>query len=321
MKDATTSPARRSACRSPRRRVAAWSSAALAVALACTLVPAAASAADTSATATASAALKVNPALRKLLPAAIIKAGKVRVASDMPFPPYEYTENGRLTGMEYELGQDLGQLLGVKFVFMNQPLAGVIPGLAANKYDIAMSAMADIAARRKQVDMLDTFQAAQGWLIRKGNPDKIKTPSDLCGKPIAVSQGGYSVIIVQELNKLCARRKLPAAKALTYSTQSATYLAVKSGKAATTVNDGGALLYLAKTVDKGNTYGAVLMHGITPPAYFAAAVSKAPALSGMAVALKKATQYLIDHGQYKALLKKYGLSFMALNRIRINGKL
>src|SRR5690349_7361582 len=66
----------------------------------------------------AGAAVTKDTALHDALPDAIKKSGTVRVATDVPYAPFEmFVAEGEpeLTGLDYDLGQALGAKLGVKF--------------------------------------------------------------------------------------------------------------------------------------------------------------------------------------------------------------
>ena len=95
----------------------------------------------------------------------------------------------------------MGKQLGVKFEFHNGTFDGLITGLRSKRYDIAMSAMSDTKDREKGVDpdtgkkvgrastSSTTSTAGTSILVKKGNPEDIKSLDDLCGKTIAIQRG------------------------------------------------------------------------------------------------------------------------------------
>ena len=105
--------------------------------------------------------IKKDPALHAMLPDAIKKAGKVRVATDVPYPPFEmFVKEGEsaLTGLDYDLGQALGGRLGVTFAYTPQKFDGIVPAIQAGKFDAAMSAITDNKERQQVVDFVDYSQ-------------------------------------------------------------------------------------------------------------------------------------------------------------------
>lgn len=263
----------------------------------------------------------VNEHLRELLPQKLRDAGVVRVASDIPSPPFEfYDDDGKLVGVEYDLGQAMAKLLGVEFDFIKQPLAGALPGMKAGKYEIAITGAADVASRRESADMIDILNSTQGWLVAKGNPKGIADADDLCGLSIATSQGGYSATIAEMVSDRCEDNGLPPITKKEYSEQSSTFLAIKSGEADTTVNSGAFLKYLSDTVDDGASYETVIFRVGTPTYVAFFAQKDNPELEGLSKAMQATMQELMDNGTYMDILKKWKLEEMAIPRALINGE-
>ncbi|MGW2996706.1 transporter substrate-binding domain-containing protein, partial [Streptomyces sp. NPDC001193] len=124
----------------------------------------------------AGAAVTKDTALHDALPDAIKKSGTVRVATDVPYAPFEmFVAEGEpeLTGLDYDLGQALGAKLGVKFDFAPQKFDGIVPAIQAGKFDAAMSAMTDNKERQAVVDFVDYSVSGSGIMVAKGNPEKI----------------------------------------------------------------------------------------------------------------------------------------------------
>ena len=119
--------------------------------------------------------IHVDEALHDSLPAEIQDAGVVRVATDVPYAPFEMFEsNGdsRIVGLDYDLGQALGSPLGVRFEFSQQAFDGIIPAIQAGKFDIVMSAMTDTKERQGAPDFVDYSVSGSGILVAEGNPQR-----------------------------------------------------------------------------------------------------------------------------------------------------
>jgi len=74
-------------------------------------------------------------------------AGKtVKVASDVAYAPIEFFDKDHTTviGVDPDIADAIGKVLGVTFKFTNVTFNGIIPALQAGRYDIAMSAMTEI---------------------------------------------------------------------------------------------------------------------------------------------------------------------------------
>src|SRR5688572_2230361 len=125
--------------------------------------------------------LAKDQAIADMLPGEIESAGKVRVASGVSFPPMEYfdTDNKTVLGFDADLGAALGQVLGVKFEFQNTNFDGIIGGLDAGRYDLALTSMIDKKSRQATVDFVDYLNSGVTFMVKKGNPAGLKDRLDL----------------------------------------------------------------------------------------------------------------------------------------------
>ena len=113
----------------------------------------------------AGVAIKADPALTAALPQKYRDAGQVRVASDVPYAPFEFFKpegSQTIAGVDYDLGQAIGAKLGVKFAFTPQKFDGIIPAIQAGKFDAVISAMTDNAKRQAVLTSSTTPRRAPG---------------------------------------------------------------------------------------------------------------------------------------------------------------
>ncbi len=115
-------------------------------------------------------------------------------ASDASYAPNEFVDADGTTiiGMDVDLGKAVGQKLGLDVEFQNSAFDGILPGIAAKKYEMGMSSFTDNADREKEVDMVTYFSAGTKMATLKGNPDGLAI-DDLCGKTIAAQRGTVQV--------------------------------------------------------------------------------------------------------------------------------
>ena len=113
---------------------------------------------------------------------------KLRVGLNAIFAPFEYVENGKITGFDVDMINEIGKNLGYKIEIIDQSFDGLIPSLKAGKIDIIVSGMSSTEQRRKSVDFTDDyFISKETYLRRKGNNSV--TPNSLSGKKIGVQLG------------------------------------------------------------------------------------------------------------------------------------
>lgn len=122
----------------------------------------------------------------------------LRVATDPTFPPFEYTEGGKRVGFDVELIEAIGKLINRRIEWTDIDFKGLIPGLVANRFDIAASAIYMTDERRKVVDFTDSYYPGGLVIMTRKGEAGIKGPDDLKGKKVAVQVGTKSVNYLKE---------------------------------------------------------------------------------------------------------------------------
>ncbi|OKK21795.1 hypothetical protein AMK16_00395 [Streptomyces sp. CB00455] len=265
-----------------------------------------------------------DAALHDALPAQIKKAGTVRVATDVPYAPFEmFVKEGEseLTGLDHDLGQALGAKLGVPFAFTAQKFDGIVPAIQAGKYDVALSAITDNEERQAVVDFVDYSQSGSGIMTLKGNPDKIITLDDLCGKKAGVQAATNQLDLLKEHQATCKAAGRPEIDIQTFPKDSDAQLALRAGKVAADVLTKPAAGWTAKTADDGKAFELVedpAAAGGYKASPNGIAVSKK--LPGLTAAIQKALQALIDEGTLNKICAKYGVESIALKEATKNAE-
>ncbi|MGN6315015.1 transporter substrate-binding domain-containing protein [Trinickia sp.] len=118
--------------------------------------------------------------------------GTLQVATDATFPPMEFTENGARTGFDVDLMNALAKTMGKQVQWTDIDFKGLIPGLIARRFDVAISAIYITPERAQVVDFTQPYYA--GGLVALVKSDSpIKTLADLNGKKVSVQVGTKSV--------------------------------------------------------------------------------------------------------------------------------
>jgi polar amino acid transport system substrate-binding protein len=263
-------------------------------------------------------AVQTDPTLSAGVPDAVKKAGKLTVGTNAPFPPYEMFKSDSdqtIVGLEADLGHAIGNVLGVRFDFVQQPFDGLIPALQSGKQNVIMSTLFDTAKREQVVDMVNYSASGSGILVTTGNPKGIKTSTDLCGKSVAVQTGSAQVAIVEGLSAKCSGGKI-AVKALPqYSDE---LLALTTGQADAVVGDIPAISYsLAEKANAGKF--ELVTDPAAPNGYESAPVGIALAKgAGLTKPVQGALEKLMADGTYTALLKKWDVPQIAVDKVTVN---
>jgi polar amino acid transport system substrate-binding protein len=252
------------------------------------------------------------------LPEAIRKAGVVRVGADIAYPPLEYLDSDGKTalGVDPDLAKAIGEKLGIEFKMINSAFGGLIPALNSGRIDIIMSFATDTPERQKSVDFIDAYQSGTALMVKKGNPDKIATIEDLCGKSAGVQEGSVQVPIVTEQNKKCtaAGKKPIDLKQLPKDTD--VQLLLKGGRISGDLLDSPVAAWVARTSGGGNDFEVVPKerYAIRPHGF---AVKKGN--DQLRDAVQKALKEVIADGTYDKILAKNDAAEIALKSATING--
>jgi His/Glu/Gln/Arg/opine family amino acid ABC transporter permease subunit len=113
--------------------------------------------------------------------------GELTIATDATYPPFEFKQNGQLTGFDIELGGEIAKELGVKVNFLSLEWAGVLGALESGKCDLVMSGVT-ITDERKNKGYLFSrpyFLSGQTIARRKGDT-RIRSLEDLKDKIASV---------------------------------------------------------------------------------------------------------------------------------------
>jgi len=269
--------------------------------------------ASTSLTGTAAAAGK-DDAIAAMVPAAVRSAGVLNIATDASYPPFEFfdSNNKTIIGVDAELANRLGQVLGLKVNVVNVSFDGIIPGLQSKRYDLGMSSFTDTKKREQVVDFVTYFHGGSAVLVPAGNPKKLGL-FNLCGHTVAVGKGTiYESTIVPELSAECAKAGKPPIVSSVFPNSSDAALAVSNGRAEADVDDFAPLTYVAK---QSKNKFEVLPEQYKPSPW-GIAMTKG---SGLAEPIHAAVQKLMADGTYKQVLKKWDVSAGAIDGSSING--
>ncbi|GAA1968715.1 ABC transporter substrate-binding protein [Amycolatopsis minnesotensis] len=240
--------------------------------------------------------------LAAMVPDAVKTDGKIVFGQDQSYPPNEFVdEKGAVVGFDVDLGTAVTQKLGLKPEFQNAAFDGIITGLSARKYELAMSSFTINADRLKTVDMVSYYKAGTSLGVLKGNPDKIAV-DDLCGKNIAVQKGTTQVEDLDKRTAQCTGAGKPAINVTQLQAQTDVNLALTSKRAQAMLADSPVVDYAVK-----QTGGQLEVVGQPyDSAPYGIAVTKGNGQFSQAV--QQALQALIDDGTYKKILEKWGLN-------------
>lgn len=245
------------------------------------------------------------------LPQAIKDAGVLKAASDATYPPMEFLEGGKtLAGFDIDLGNALGQVLGVKVEWTNLSAASIIPGLENGRFDLAMTAAQDTPERREFFTFVDYLDSGSDIMVTSGNPKDISGFSSLCGLKLGVQAGTTQLDDAKAASaKECADNPIDIQ---TFQTNDAANLALSSKRVDAVFAQSAVNAYVM-SVSKGQ-------YEVVSDAYNPALIGVVmPKDSELVEAVQAAMQKLIDDGTYDEIVEKWGLESSSVDKATING--
>jgi cystine transport system substrate-binding protein len=97
--------------------------------------------------------------------------GELRIALEANTPPFNFKDEGKLTGFEVELGQLLAQELDVRADFVVVDAAQLLPGVESGKYDVAINHIALTPDLKDRFDFSEPYSYVKADLIAQKEPE------------------------------------------------------------------------------------------------------------------------------------------------------
>lgn len=224
-----------------------------------------------------------------------VEDGKLTVCSDIPYAPFEYEEDGEVTGIDVQLMQAIAARLGLEAEFRDTDFDGIFASLAAGNCDVIASSVS-ITDERKQVNNFTDgyFEINQSLLVRKGDEGTYAGFAALKGKTVGVqSETTGAAFAMEECEEAgCEVKEFTGADEL--------FTALKAKQIDGVVQDFPINSYNAETT--GDTVVSATFEGEEPESYgFVVPKDKPKLLAAMNEALGE----LRDGDEYDAILEEY----------------
>ncbi|MGI5920694.1 MAG: basic amino acid ABC transporter substrate-binding protein [Syntrophomonadaceae bacterium] len=192
------------------------------------------------------------------------------VASETTYPPFEFSQNGELTGFDMDLIRAIGEVQGYDVKISTLGFDALIPALKADKYDCVISAMTITEDRKKSVDFSEPyFDSGLVIAVAQDNND-IKSLEDLKGKRLAGEVGTTGLNAENEI-----KAQDPTTQVAVFDAVGEAFMELQKGGADAVINDLPVTAYYIKTTGKdkikivgdvfstGDQYGIAVKKGDT----------------------------------------------------------
>jgi polar amino acid transport system substrate-binding protein len=238
----------------------------------------------------------------------LVQAGALTYGTAATVAPFEYMENGKLTGFDIDMAALLAKQLKLEPKPMNMEFKGLIPALSSGRIDVINSAMYITEVRKQQVDFVPYMSIGNEIVVRKGNPKKITGREGICGFKVAVTLGGFQETYARADSKRCQDAGKPAVDVMTFPTSQDSVLSLSQGRVdAFFIQTPTAAKLISERPDTfeivGETFGADTTVGL-------AVAKNRPALRD---ALAKALEAVTKDGSLAAVARKYSIPESSLS--------
>ena len=153
-----------------------------------------------------------------------IVGGKITVASNMAYPPFESSPKGGPRGFDIDLMNEIAQRADFEVDYENVHFDSILRGLNSDLFDAAISAMTITTERERQIDFSDPYFDADQALLVASDSD-VQAIDDLAEAPVGVQAGSMGQIKAEEL-----RDGEQIGEIMPYRTIGEAFVALEGGK-------------------------------------------------------------------------------------------
>lgn len=219
-----------------------------------------------------------------------IKAsGKIIIATEGAYPPFNYFQGSKLSGFEVDLGDAIAKKMGLAVEWKSLSFDALLGGLRQDRWDMVLASFGITDERSKAVSFTNPHYCSGGVIVSK-DPN-IKSADNLRDKIVAVQTGSTYYENV---------KKLPGVKEVkNFPQDTDARAALVNSRVDAWVGD----LFVVKTAIEANPGAGLKMGRFLFIERIAAAIKKGN--TSLADAYDKALGELMADGTYKTLSEKY----------------
>ncbi|WP_164934996.1 ABC transporter substrate-binding protein [Bradyrhizobium zhanjiangense] len=238
------------------------------------------------------------------------KSAPIIIGTTATMPPVESVDpaTGQVIGIEADLARAIGKKLSVNVDIQNVAFDGLLAGMQAGRFDIAMSGLADTVQRQQAMDFVDWYVSGVQLIVPKGNPKKVTSLETLCGHTLGGTRASTEFRRMEAVAKNCGSTE--TALVATENSPSG-LLSLKAGRVDVfAVNFPSGMSYVQANPELELVPGQfkVIVRGV--------AIAKSN--GGLRDAWQAGLKAIIDDGQYDEILKRWGAPDAAYKQATIN---
>ena len=217
------------------------------------------------------------------------KDGKIIVATEGQFAPFNYFQGAKLTGFEVEVAEAMAAKMGLKIEWKALSFDALLTGLRQDGWDMVIASHGITDERAKAVTFTEPHYCSGGVIIAKDAA--IRTGADLAGKVVSVQTG---TTYLENVKKVSAVKEVK-----NYPQDTDARAALASGRVDAWVTD----RFVALNSLKANPGLGLKMGDFLFIERIASAVAKGN--TGLAGEINKALAAIQADGSYATISKKW----------------
>jgi polar amino acid transport system substrate-binding protein len=243
-----------------------------------------------------------SPAQADLL-AAVKQRGVLTVGTEARFPPFEFVKDGKIVGYSTDLMEHiLKELPNVEYRQLDLPWQGILPGLAAKRFDYVVTSVTATKERYEKYHLsLPIADATVGALKRKGIA-AITKEEDLAGKVVASQAGSAQLQVAESVAARLKEAGTPVSSIRTYVDFGEAYADLAAGRVDIVVNSLPNLLEAVR--QRPDVFEMVSLKGV-PRTYFSWAGRKDAESATLNEFFDRQLRRLNENGTLAELQKKW----------------
>lgn len=117
----------------------------------------------------------------------VIKSGKLRVATEGQYAPFNFFQGSKLVGFEVDIAEAVAAKMGLQVEWKAMAFDALLTGLQQDRWDLVIASHGITAERAKAVTFADPHYCSGGVVVSRNGA--IRGAQDLVGKVVAVQTG------------------------------------------------------------------------------------------------------------------------------------
>ena len=158
------------------------------------------------------------------------------VATEDDFRPFEFVKDGKPTGFDNELIEDLRKYAPFEIKQEILPWTGILAGVTTGKYDVAITAAIITKERKKSLDFTSPIADATHYYVKRKDDTSISSIKDLNGKTVGVQAGSALLGRLPELGTMLEKEGGKLGKIVEYTSYPEAYQDLALGRVDYVVN-------------------------------------------------------------------------------------